>query len=97
MLNQYSSANSGESTSIIVQAGYLVRTADIKGTNLYINGDLNATVPLRVIGIPSSVKDLYFNNLRLKFNVDKATGDWSSALEYRQPEFTLPDLASLDW
>lgn len=74
-----------------------MRTADIKGTGLYINGDLNATVPIRVIGIPSSVKSLYFNSQRLTFNVDEATGDWSSGLEYRQPEFTLPDLASLDW
>jgi hypothetical protein len=45
-------------TSVIVEAGYLVRKVYIEGTALYIDGDLNATAPIKVIGAPKSTKDL---------------------------------------
>jgi hypothetical protein len=92
-----SSANIGNTTSVIVEAGYLVRSIDIEGTALHINGDLNATVPIKVIGAPSSTKDLHFNGQKLSFTVDPVTGDWSSTLQYTAPKISLPDLSSLAW
>ena len=84
-------------TSVIVEAGYLVRSVSIEGTALHIDGDLNATVPIKVIGAPASTKDLHFNSQKLDFTVDPVTGDWSSTLQYTAPKLNLPDLSSLDW
>lgn len=99
MLKQYihSSTNTGSTASIIVDAGYLIRTIDTTNTGLYITGDLNATTPIKVIGAPTNTKELYFNNQKTKFTVDHITGDWSSELKYIDPKIELPDLSSLTW
>jgi Beta-galactosidase, domain 2/Beta-galactosidase, domain 3 len=54
-----------ETTSVTVQAGYLVRNVSVKGTALHIYGDLNSTVPIKVIGVPKSTKDLHFNSQKV--------------------------------
>lgn len=82
---------------MIVEAGYLVRSVYIEGTALHINGDINATVPIKVIGAPTSAKDLHFNSLKLDFATDPVTGEWSSTLPYTAPLVSLPDLSTLDW
>jgi hypothetical protein len=87
----------GNSSSVIVEAGYLVRSASIQGTALHIYGDLNATVPIKVIGAPAETKDLHFNGEKLNFSIDPVTGEWSSTLDYAVPEITLPNLANLSW
>lgn len=92
-----SSTDVADTTSVIVEAGYLVRSIDIEGTALHINGDINATVPIKVIGAPASTNDLHFNGQKLSFTVDPVTGDWSSTLQYAAPNINLPDLSSLSW
>ena len=92
-----STSNIGNATSVIVEAGYLVRSVSIEGTALHLYGDLNATVPLKVIGAPSSVKDLHFNGNKLQFTTDPVTGEWSSTLEYTTPQFSVPNLSTLNW
>lgn len=82
---------------MIVEAGYFVRSVYIEGTVLHIEGDLNATVPIKVIGAPANTKDLHFNGQKLDFTTDSATGDWSSTLDYTKPTINLPDLSTLDW
>ncbi|KAF4636287.1 hypothetical protein G7Y89_g1812 [Cudoniella acicularis] len=84
-------------TSVIVQAGYLVRSVHIKGNALYIDGDLNATAPIKVIGAPASTQDLYFNSQKLSVTTDPVTGEWSSTLPYAAPKIFLPDLSTLEW
>ncbi|RFU30989.1 hypothetical protein B7463_g5308, partial [Scytalidium lignicola] len=93
----YYASNVENTTSVIVQAGYLVRSVYIQGTALHITGDLNATVPIKVIGAPSNAKDLHFNGNKLQFTVDRITGEWTSKIEYNAPQFSLPDLSTLDW
>jgi hypothetical protein len=95
--NIISTANIGNITSVIVEAGYLVRSVYIEGAALHIDGDLNATVPIKVIGAPANTTDLYFNSQKLKFTTDPVTGEWSSTLEYAAPTINLPDLSTLDW
>jgi hypothetical protein len=90
-------SNIGNTTSVIVEAGYLVRSVAIQGTALHINGDLNATVPIRVLGAPASTKDLHFNGEKLAFKTDPVTGEWSSTLTYKAPKISLPDLSSIPW
>ncbi|KAH8678995.1 glycoside hydrolase family 35 protein [Tricladium varicosporioides] len=84
-------------TSVIVQAGYLVRSVYIKGAALHVDGDLNATVPIKVIGAPSNTNALHFNSLKLSFTTDPITGEWSSILPYAVPSITLPSLSKLNW
>jgi hypothetical protein len=95
--NVFSSTNTGNTTSVIVEAGYFVRSVYTEGTSLHIKGDLNATVPIKVIGAPASTTDLNFNSKKLDFTIDPVTGDWSSTLEYTAPIISLPDLSTLDW
>jgi hypothetical protein len=90
-------SNLGNRTSVIVQAGYLIRSVSIKGATLSIDGDLNATVPINVLGAPASAKELNFNGEKLAFTTDPVTGEWSSTLRYNPPEINLPDLSSLSW
>lgn len=82
---------------MIVEAGYLVRTVHINGPALHINGDFNATVPIKVIGAPSNVRSLHINNIKYEFTKDDVTGDWSSTVKYSAPKIDLPNLSSLEW
>jgi hypothetical protein len=97
ILTVSSTSNVGNTNFVIVEAGYLVRSVYIEGTALHVDGDLNATVPMKVIGAPSSTKDLYFNGDKLQFTADPVTGEWSSTLEYPTPQISLPDLSTLQW
>ncbi|EKD21737.1 uncharacterized protein L3040_004959 [Drepanopeziza brunnea f. sp. 'multigermtubi'] len=90
-------SNIGNTTSVIVEAGYLVRKVYINNKALHIDGDLNATVPIKVIGAPANLKSLHFNSAKLSYTVDPITGDWSSNLAYIAPKISLVDLSSLSW
>ncbi|RDW80818.1 putative beta-galactosidase [Coleophoma crateriformis] len=95
-LGAYSTSIS-KTQSVIVQAGYLIRNVYIEGTALHINGDINATVPIKVLGAPAATKSLHFNGQKLQFTSDKVTGEWTSSLKYSSPQLHLPDLSSLSW
>ncbi len=82
---------------MIIEAGYLIRSISQEGNAIYIDGDLNATVPIKVIGAPDNTQDLYFNNVKLSFTTDATTGDLSSTLKYTAPKISLPNLSSLNW
>lgn len=83
-------------SSIIVNAGYLVRTAYLKGSDLHLTADFNATTPIEVIGAPSKAKNLVINGKKASHKVDK-NGIWSSEVKYKAPEIKLPELKDLDW
>ncbi|KAJ5819519.1 Glycoside hydrolase family 35 [Penicillium riverlandense] len=83
-------------SSIIVKAGYLVRTAYLQGSDLHITADFNATTPIEVIGAPSKAKNLVINGKKAHVNVDK-NGFWSTSVEYSAPKLKLPALKDLDW
>ncbi|KAH9208651.1 glycoside hydrolase superfamily [Leptodontidium sp. 2 PMI_412] len=91
------SANVGNTTAVIVEAGYLVRKVYTVGRVLHIDGDVNATVPFKIIGAPKSTTKLKFNNETIPFITDYVTGEWTSTLHYSAPTITLPDLATLEW
>jgi beta-galactosidase len=56
-----SSAASRASGSVIVKAGYLVRTAEIDGNALKLRGDVNVTTEIEVSASPSVISTIYFN------------------------------------
>ncbi|KAL4914908.1 putative beta-galactosidase A [Aspergillus aurantiobrunneus] len=82
--------------SVIVKAGYLVRTAFLKGRNLHITADFNYTTPVEVIGAPERARNLFINGKKAKHAVDK-NGIWTTEVKYSPPKITLPSLESLDW
>lgn len=83
-------------SSIIVKAGYLVRTAYLQGVNLHITADFNATTPIEVIGAPERAKHLFINGEKFQHVVDQ-NEIWVSSVGYADPGITLPSLRDLDW
>ncbi|PQE06986.1 beta-galactosidase protein [Rutstroemia sp. NJR-2017a BBW] len=86
---------SRDNMSVIVKAGYLVRTADISGETLYLTGDVNATTEVEVIAAPTHVNSIFFNAQRLETTLN--AGRLDATVMYNQPNFTLPDLTKLTW
>lgn len=83
-------------SSLIVKAGYLVRTAYVQGSDLHLTADFNATTPIEVIGAPSKAKNLVINGKKAQVKVDK-NGIWSSSVKYTAPKIKLPTLKNLKW
>jgi beta-galactosidase len=73
-----------------------VRTAYLKGSDLHLTADFNATTPIEVIGAPSKAKNLVINGKKAQVKVDK-NGIWSSSVVYSAPKIKLPALKSLKW
>ncbi|KAL2869373.1 glycoside hydrolase family 35 protein [Aspergillus lucknowensis] len=90
------STDKAVAASIIVKAGYLVRTAFLKDHNLHITADFNATTPVEVIGAPRTAKNLFINGEKAHHTVDR-NGIWTTEVKYSPPEIALPDLENLDW
>ncbi|CAI7573668.1 unnamed protein product [Penicillium discolor] len=84
------------SSSLIVKAGYLVRTAYVQGSDLHLTADFNATTPIEVIGAPSKAKNLVINGKKAQVKVEK-NGIWSSSVSYTAPKIELPTLKDLKW
>lgn len=82
--------------TVIANSGYLLRTASISGTSLYLTGDLNATSTLEIVaGIPGS-NNIYFNGAKVP-GVKSANGRLSATLTYTPPKLDIPDLSALEW
>jgi hypothetical protein len=86
---------SRDNMSVIVKAGYLVRTAEISQEILYLTGDVNATTEVEVIAAPTHVNSIFFNGQRLETTL--TAGRLNATVIYNQPNFTLPDLTKLTW
>ncbi|KAJ5578415.1 CAZyme family GH35 [Penicillium hispanicum] len=90
------SSQENAASSLIVKAGYLVRTAYVQGIDLHITADFNVTTPVEVIGAPSSAKNLVINGQKVQTKVDK-NGIWSTSISYTAPKLQLPVLKDLKW
>lgn len=84
-------------TSLIIDAGYLIRSAVIHEDCLYIEGDPDATVALNILNPPAKLMSLSFNGEKLMFSENTVTGEWSSILDNTEPTIHMPDLAALEW
>ncbi|KAL4895785.1 glycoside hydrolase superfamily [Aspergillus ambiguus] len=90
------STKENTASSIIVKAGYLVRTAYLQGANLHLTADFNATTAVEVIGAPEKAKNLFINGKKATHKVDNS-GIWSTEVQYNAPKINLPSLEDLDW
>ncbi|KAL7652749.1 hypothetical protein ACMYSQ_010009 [Aspergillus niger] len=82
--------------SVIVKAGYLLRTAEIIGTSLYLTGDINTTTTIELISAPQPVTSILFNKNRIPTTIT-SLGRLTGTLTYHKPNISLPDLTALDW
>lgn len=80
-------------SSVIVKAGYLLRNADISGSLLKLNGDVNATTEIEVISVPSSgITDLIFNGEPMQRNTSD-DGRITATINYNPPSVSEPGLS----
>ena len=94
-ISNYSSLSK---SSVIVRAGYLMRTASVSGSTLHLTGDLNSTTVLEVIGAPPNVTSLTFNGSPVILangtaNLTRLIG----TIPYQTAQLSLPDLSTLTW
>jgi len=83
--------------TVIVRAGYLMRTASISGSTLALTGDLNATVPFEVIATGTTrVHKVTFNGKGLE-TAEGQCGRMESTLIYNTPTPSIPNLLGLRW
>ncbi|KAH8907459.1 glycoside hydrolase family 35 protein [Coniochaeta sp. PMI_546] len=84
------------SSSVIVNGGYLIRSASISGPTLSLRGDFNGTSSLEIIGVPKGVSILKVNDVVWLY-IKNAQGNWQSAIPYIKPILPVPSLDKLDW
>lgn len=90
------SAQSSIADSLVVNAGYLVRTVYLQGSQLHLTADFNATTKVEVIGAPSSAESLYINGVQQNHQTD-SNGFWSATVKYSAPKISLPDFTKSEW
>ena len=93
-VNNYTSPSA---TEVIIKAGYLIRSAAVSGNTLALTGDLNATVPIEVIGAPKAVSQVTFNGEPVAVTTTATTGALTGTLAFQSPDLNIPNLATLDW
>lgn len=90
-----------QSTPVVINGGYLMRTADIKNGNLAITGDLNETTTIEVIGGVDQKTSVSFNGQKLSTRNGNC-GMQGATVQYKNattglPNFGIPSLNSLPW
>ncbi|KAI9675235.1 MAG: hypothetical protein M1822_008972 [Bathelium mastoideum] len=80
----------------IIKAGYLLRSADVVGSELRLSGDVNTTTNLEVISVPRSVNQISFNG-ELLSSQNSGAGRLSASVAFNPPNITVPDLTTLQW
>ncbi|KAH7111200.1 beta-galactosidase [Dactylonectria macrodidyma] len=81
--------------SVIVKAGYLMRSATISGSALHLTGDINATTEVELITAPRSVSSIFFNGQKIK--TAATAGRLRGNVHYDAPHVSLPNLRTLHW
>lgn len=84
-------------SALIINGGYLLRSAKVDGSCLHLVGDLNATTTFEVVGgAPESLSKLTFNGESVEFT-QAESGIVTAEVEYTKPSFAIPDLSSIGW
>lgn len=84
-------------TKMIVSGGYLMRSASIKGSQVALTGDVNATTTIEIIaGAPSPCSAVLFNNKSYSVK-QAANGTVSFTVPYAPPNVNILSLQSLQW
>ncbi|QPG96206.1 hypothetical protein C2857_003537 [Epichloe festucae Fl1] len=82
--------------AVIINGGYLVRSASISGETLSLRADFNVSTPLEVISAPSGVTKLSVNGKSVKYTTTPS-GTWLAKPDIILPALSIPDLSKLSW
>lgn len=83
--------------SVVVKAGYLVRTANVSNNSLYLTGDVNRTTTIEVIASSLDCDGkLYFND-ELVADARLINRRLSGTVYFEEPKIDLPALHALEW
>lgn len=82
---------------VIVNGGYLLRTASIQGSELRLTGDINATTDFEVIYEPTGqVSQVSLNGWALQCG-NSSAGKLTSTLPFELPALSIPSLSTVEW
>ncbi|KAF2818508.1 hypothetical protein CC86DRAFT_336927 [Ophiobolus disseminans] len=85
------------SSDLIVNHGYLLRTAAVTGGVIDLVGDVNSTTTIEVVGgAHEGIAGLTFNGEKLEIKYDR-NGFLSATLPFAAPDIKLPNINSLSW
>lgn len=93
----YNNYTTPDPSSVIIQAGYLLRTATVRNHSLFLTGDLNRTTPIEIVGVgPQPCASLFFNGQQVKIDTN-SYGVTTGTVLFNEPTFSLPNLTGLEW
>lgn len=81
---------------MIVNGGYLIRSASINGASLSLQADFNTTTTLELIGVPCGVSKLQINGETTKYRID-SEGNYIVKISFKVPTLFLPDFSKAKW
>ena len=85
------------SSSVIVKAGYLLRSATVEGSSLSLTGDINSTTEIEVIAAPPNCcSELIFNGQKID-STSNSEQRLTGTIPYVRSNITLPDLSRQEW
>jgi beta-galactosidase len=87
---------SSSKSTVVVNGGYLIRSAAISSNELRLTGDVNVTTDFEVISTPTKLDMLYFNGQSLKTTRSKE-GRLLATVNFNAPSIKLPDFSSPTW
>lgn len=83
--------------AVIVNGGYLIRSASVQDSTLSLSADFNKTSTIELVGgAPDGVKTLKINGKTTKYTTD-SDGNWLASPSTTIPTISVPDLSKLDW
>lgn len=82
--------------AIIVNGGYLVRSASVSDSVLSLQADFNGTTTLEIIGVPKGTSKLVLNGKEVEFTASKL-GNWVYKPDVVLPPTNVPELSDLKW
>lgn len=86
-----SNYTSPSKSTVVVKAGYLLRTASIENNTLHLTGDVNSTTTFEIIAAPCSLTTISINGDSLHTT---KSGSLMATVHYHPLHISLPNLSS---
>jgi hypothetical protein len=82
---------------VIVEAGYLIRTADLINNQLRLTGDVNGTTEIEVFSTPATrLKVIALDREVVQISTTSNVSA-RGTVRYNAPKLDVPDLSNLEW
>ncbi|KAF3027861.1 hypothetical protein E8E15_010235 [Penicillium rubens] len=88
---------SSPSKDVIVEAGYLIRTADLINNQLRLTGDVDGTTEIEVISTPATRLKVIALDREVVQTSTTSNVNLRGTVRYNAPKLDVPDLSNLEW